>query len=241
MGTKGKSLTREDKVLTPPLAAAWIGTSVWTLQMFCSQIVWSLPGYHQSAIPGFTTICPVWFSLALSLPFFAFANSSSAIAKESLERETSRSRSRLSRAYTRQFFSPYSFFFFLSGSELSCGGENSMACMAALVGASVAIGAPSAALSRSSASSVICSSSSSFNPVFLRNRSFHGTTVRLGATKPGLTFSSFVILCWEPSVQMMMMAFSSIILSMIAYCILRCSLVSNVPPPFPKFRIPWMF
>jgi hypothetical protein len=85
-------------------------------------------------------------------------------------------------------------------------------------------------LSRSSASSVICSSSSSFNPVFLRNRSFHGTTVRLGATKPGLTFSSFVILCWEPSVQMMMMAFSSIILSMIAYCILRCSLVSNVPP-----------
>ncbi|CAM6039416.1 unnamed protein product [Sphagnum compactum] len=54
-----------------------------------------------------------------------------------------------------------------------------MACMAALVGASVAIGAPSAALSRSSASSVICSSSSSFNPVFLRNRSFHGTTVRL--------------------------------------------------------------
>jgi hypothetical protein len=59
-----------------------------------------------------------------------------------------------------------------------------MACMAALVGASVAIGAPSAALSRSSASSVICSSSSSFNPVFLRNRSFHGTTVRLGATKP---------------------------------------------------------
>jgi hypothetical protein len=107
-----------------------------------------------------------------------------------------------------------------------------MACMAALVGASVAIGAPSAALSRSSASSVICSSSSSFNPVFLRNRSFHGTTVRLGATKPGLTFSSFVILCWEPPAQMMM-AFSSIILSMVAYCILRCSLVSNIPPPPP--------
>lgn len=102
--------------------------------------------------------------------------------------------------------------------------------MAALVGASVAIGAPSAALSRSSTSSVICSSSSSFNPVLLRNRSFHGTTVRLGATKPGLTFGSFVILCWEPPAQMMM-AFSSIILSMVAYCILRCSLVSNVPPP----------
>jgi hypothetical protein len=64
--------------------------------------------------------------------------------------------------------------------------------------------------------------------------------VRLGATKPGSTFSSFVILCWEPSVQMMM-AFSSIILSMVAYCILRCSLVSNVPPPPPKFRIPWIF
>jgi hypothetical protein len=92
-------------------------------------------------------------------------------------------------------------------------------------------------LSRSSASSVICSSSSSFNPVFLRNRSFHGTTVRLGATKPGLTLSSFVILCWEPPAQMMM-AFSSIILSMVAYCILRCSLVSNVPPPH-KFRIFW--
>jgi hypothetical protein len=91
-------------------------------------------------------------------------------------------------------------------------------------------------LSRSSASSVICSSSSSFNPVFLRNRSFHGTTVRLGATKPGLTFSSFVILCWEPSVQMMMMAFSSIILIMVAYCILRCSLVSNVPPS-PSFGL----
>ncbi|CAM6017053.1 unnamed protein product [Sphagnum balticum] len=30
------------------------------------------------------------------------------------------------------------------------------------------------------------------------------------------------------------MAFSSIILSMVAYCILRCSLVSNVPPP-PSF------
>ncbi len=53
MGTKNRGLSREDKVLTPPLAAAWIGTSVWTLQMFCSQIVWSLPGYHQSAIPGF--------------------------------------------------------------------------------------------------------------------------------------------------------------------------------------------
>jgi hypothetical protein len=43
-------------------------------------------------------------------PFFAFANSS-AIAKESLER-ASRSRSRLSRVYTRRFLSPYSFFFF---------------------------------------------------------------------------------------------------------------------------------
>ncbi|CAK9262989.1 unnamed protein product [Sphagnum jensenii] len=29
------------------------------------------------------------------------------------------------------------------------------------------------------------------------------------------------------------MAFSSIILSMVAYCILRCSLVSNIPPPPP--------
>lgn len=84
--------------------------------MFCSQIVWSLPGYHQSAIPGFPPpVAQLARCVSVSLfllPFFAFANSS-AIAKESLERG-SRSRSRLSRVYTRRFLSlPTRFFFFL--------------------------------------------------------------------------------------------------------------------------------
>ncbi len=187
--------------------------------------------------PTCCTTCPLCFSLSLSPPFLCFRQQLRHSQRE-LGESLTLTLTLVQGLHATVSLSLLVFFFFSPpGSELSCGGENSMACMAALVGASVAIGAPSAALSRSSASSVICSSSSSFNPVFLRNRSFHGTTVRLGATKPGLNFSSFVILCWESPAQMMMMALSSIILSMVAYCILRCSLVSNVPPT-KKIRIP---
>lgn len=73
----------------------------------------------------------------------------------------------------------------LSSFEIACGGEEAMANIAAIAGASVSIGAPRASVSPA-ASSAICSSSSSSCPVFVRRRrSFHGGAVQFGARRSG--------------------------------------------------------